>query len=116
VVHAPAAAEADRRAAQVGIPLRFAKRLSYPEPVTDHNAEQLAQMVRNGPDKHPGAVTVEDSDGRLIDLRKRNYKQRCEIASKVCACGREEVAGRARADERPRRSSWTRRWCSRSSG
>ena len=68
---------------QVGVPVRFAKRLSYPEPVTPYNAALLAQMVRNGPDKHPGAVRVEDFDGRIIDLKSRSYRQRVELANRL---------------------------------
>jgi len=34
---------------QVGIPIRFARRLTYPEPVTTFNAEELANMVRVSP-------------------------------------------------------------------
>lgn len=30
--------------------------------------QELRQMVTNGPDKHPGAVAVEDEFGRVISL------------------------------------------------
>ena len=70
---------------EVGVPVRFAKRLSYPEPVTPWNAAELAQMVCNGPDEHPGAVMVEEENGALIDLRKRNTRQRVEISQRILA-------------------------------
>jgi len=39
---------------EVGIPLYFATRLTYPEPVTPHNVQYLRRAVINGPDKYPG--------------------------------------------------------------
>ena len=39
---------------EIGIPQVIAKRLTYPQPVTDWNAQELRQMVMNGPDVHPG--------------------------------------------------------------
>ena len=40
---------------EIGFPEIFAKRLSFPEPVNDHNYEELKQLVENGPNVHPGA-------------------------------------------------------------
>jgi len=68
---------------EVGLPVRFAKKLSYPEPVTSWNAEELAQMVRNGAEKHPGAAFVEDEDGKMIDLSNLNDRQRNDIATSI---------------------------------
>jgi len=48
---------------QVGIPVRVAKVLTYPERVTPHNIEVLRQAVRNGPNVHPGANFVEHPNG-----------------------------------------------------
>jgi hypothetical protein len=39
---------------EVGIPLYFATRLTYPEAVTPHNVCYLRNAVINGPDKYPG--------------------------------------------------------------
>lgn len=39
---------------EIGIPDKFARRLSYPVPVTAWNVTDLRQMVMNGPDVHPG--------------------------------------------------------------
>lgn len=39
---------------EVGFPEIFAKRLSFPEPVNDHNYEELKQLVENGPNIYPG--------------------------------------------------------------
>ena len=39
---------------EIGIPLVFATKLTYPEPVTSFNFNELKQAVLNGPDVHPG--------------------------------------------------------------
>ena len=53
---------------QIGVPMRFAKKLTYPEPVTPWNVTMLRDMVVNGPEQHPGANFVEDEAGNLVDL------------------------------------------------
>ncbi|KAJ0407192.1 hypothetical protein ATCC90586_005281 [Pythium insidiosum] len=65
---------------QIGVPLRFAKTLTYPQPVTPWNVEEMRQLVINGPDVHPGANFVESETGRLIDLSKRTPHQREAIS------------------------------------
>lgn len=39
---------------EIGIPDIFARKLSYPVPVTPWNVAELRKMVMNGPDVHPG--------------------------------------------------------------
>ena len=39
---------------EIGIPLVFATKLTYPEPVTPWNFNELKQAVLNGPLVHPG--------------------------------------------------------------
>lgn len=68
---------------EVGVPVRFAKELMYPEPITEMNKRELAQMVRNGTTKHPGAVFVEDDRGNLIDLGKQSKRQRDDLAIRI---------------------------------
>ncbi|TYZ59332.1 hypothetical protein PybrP1_008512 [[Pythium] brassicae (nom. inval.)] len=65
---------------QIGVPLRFAKTLTYPQPVTPWNVEEMRQLVINGPDVHPGANFVESESGRLIDLKRRSAHQREAIS------------------------------------
>ncbi|KAK8809591.1 hypothetical protein WA158_000534 [Blastocystis sp. Blastoise] len=65
---------------EVGIPLRFAKELIYPEPVTSYNIAMLRQRVENGIEEYPGARYVEEEGGRLIDLSRRNRGQRKALA------------------------------------
>ncbi|XP_050732253.1 DNA-directed RNA polymerase III subunit RPC1-like [Eriocheir sinensis] len=44
---------------EVGVPIEVAKQLTYPERITAHNLSLMRQLVRNGPDVHPGAMFVE---------------------------------------------------------
>lgn len=45
---------------QVAVPRRIAKKLTYPERVTDYNIERLKKAVLNGTTQHPGANYVVD--------------------------------------------------------
>ncbi|KAL6937744.1 DNA-directed RNA polymerase II subunit rpb1 [Hanseniaspora osmophila] len=54
---------------QVGVPMSIAKTLTYPEVVTPYNIDRLTQLVRNGPNQHPGAKYVIRDNGARIDLR-----------------------------------------------
>ncbi|KAK9370544.1 hypothetical protein V1509DRAFT_616123 [Lipomyces kononenkoae] len=54
---------------QVGVPRSIAKTLTYPEIVTPYNIHKLTQLVRNGPNEHPGAKYVIRDTGERIDLR-----------------------------------------------
>ncbi|KAJ6256274.1 DNA-directed RNA polymerase I subunit rpa1 [Drechslerella dactyloides] len=53
---------------EIGIPLVFAKKLTYPEPVTPHNVDVMRQAVINGPNVWPGATHIENENGRLQRL------------------------------------------------
>ena len=68
---------------EVGLPLRFAKKLTFPEPVTPFNFDSLRQAVVNGPDVHPGANYVEDEFGQRIDLARRTKEEREAIAQRL---------------------------------
>lgn len=48
---------------QVGVPKHVAKLLTYPEKVTPHNLNLMRDLVRNGPQKYPGANYILDSTG-----------------------------------------------------
>ena len=39
---------------EIGIPEVFAKKLTFPQPVTAWNVQELRQAVINGPLQHPG--------------------------------------------------------------
>ncbi|CAH8532801.1 unnamed protein product [Heterobilharzia americana] len=48
---------------EVGVPLFFACRLTFPTPVTKFNLVQLRQLVMNGPNNYPGATSIQFSNG-----------------------------------------------------
>ena len=68
--------------AQVGVPRRLAKILTYPEHVTPHNLDKMREMVKNGPDVHPGANFVETGPGRSV-RKYLKYGDRSDIAKKL---------------------------------
>lgn len=43
---------------ELGVPLQMVKTLTFPEKVTKNNIERLQQLVKNGPDRYPGANFV----------------------------------------------------------
>ncbi|KAK1761154.1 hypothetical protein QBC47DRAFT_335191 [Echria macrotheca] len=65
---------------EIGVPPVFARKLTYPEPVTSHNFYDLRKAVINGPDKWPGAVAVENENGQLINLKSKTKEERTTIA------------------------------------
>jgi DNA-directed RNA polymerase beta' subunit len=70
---------------EIGVPPVFAIKLTYPEPVTNHNFYDLKEAVLNGPDKWPGAVAIENESGQVIQLRKKNYEERLALANQLLA-------------------------------
>eukprot|EP00455_Lapot_gusevi_P023602 TRINITY_DN244_c0_g1_i2.p1 TRINITY_DN244_c0_g1~~TRINITY_DN244_c0_g1_i2.p1 ORF type:complete len:1325 (-),score=504.26 TRINITY_DN244_c0_g1_i2:138-4112(-) len=65
---------------EVGIPERFAKTLSFPQPVTQYNVHEMRQAVINGPDVYPGANFIQDETGALINLKYRTPEQRVALS------------------------------------
>ncbi|XP_058460201.1 DNA-directed RNA polymerase I subunit RPA1 isoform X2 [Malaya genurostris] len=65
---------------EIGIPVTFAKRLTYPVPVTPWNVAELRKMVLNGPDEYPGANMIEDSNGQFSKISSMNTTQRQSMA------------------------------------
>jgi DNA-directed RNA polymerase beta' subunit len=70
---------------EIGVPPVFAMKLTYPEPVTNHNFYDLKEAVLNGPDKWPGAVAIENESGQVVALRKKNYEERLALANQLLA-------------------------------
>lgn len=68
---------------EIGVPPVFAKKLTYPERVTPHNVDRLAQMVINGPLKHPGAVLIRMEDGSETVLGKLSREDRTALARQL---------------------------------
>uniref|UniRef100_A0A182QAF2 DNA-directed RNA polymerase subunit n=1 Tax=Anopheles farauti TaxID=69004 RepID=A0A182QAF2_9DIPT len=65
---------------EIGIPRRFAMKLTYPVPVTPWNVAELRRWVLNGPDVYPGANKIENSNGRVIRISNTNVTQRQSMA------------------------------------
>ncbi|ORX40060.1 hypothetical protein BD324DRAFT_254113 [Kockovaella imperatae] len=68
---------------EIGIPPVFARKLTYPEPVTAQNVAELRQLVINGPRQHPGASMVQMEDGTRVSLDRTTLEQRTAIANQL---------------------------------
>jgi DNA-directed RNA polymerase II subunit RPB1 len=60
---------------EVGVPRSIARTLTFPETVNAYNIHKLTQLVRNGPNEHPGAKYVIRDNGERIDLRHSKRAQ-----------------------------------------
>ncbi|XP_061721966.1 DNA-directed RNA polymerase III subunit RPC1 [Cydia pomonella] len=69
---------------EVGVPVHVAKILTYPERVFPANLQWLRQLVRNGPDHHPGANYVQQRG--LPHKKYLKYGNREKIAQEL-KCG-----------------------------
>ncbi len=55
---------------EIGVPIKIAMNLSFPEIVNAHNIENLTKLVRNGPDNYPGAKYIRKNEPfRVIRLK-----------------------------------------------
>lgn len=70
---------------EIGVPPVFARKLTYPEPVTNHNFYELKEAVLNGVEKWPGAAAVESENGQVINLRTKNFEERQALANQLLA-------------------------------
>ncbi|NXS53970.1 RPA1 polymerase, partial [Brachypteracias leptosomus] len=68
---------------EIGIPMVFATKLTYPQPVTPWNVKELRQAVINGPQVHPGASMVINEDGSCTVLSATSLTQREAIAKQL---------------------------------
>jgi len=68
---------------EIGVPLVFARKLTYPEPVTSHNFEELSKAVINGMDKYPGAAAIENENGQVMSLKRKTLDQRKALAKQL---------------------------------
>ncbi len=66
---------------QVAVPIHVAKIMSYPEIVNRTNIEFIRQLVRNGPDVHPGANFILNPKTEKKNFLK--YGDRNEMAAKL---------------------------------
>ena len=72
---------------EIGLPLHFAKTLTFPTPVTSLNIAEMQNLVRRGPHEYPGAVWVEFPTGQRLDLSKMKERGRNAIASRLLSSG-----------------------------
>ncbi len=70
---------------EIGVPPVFAKKLTYPEPVTNHSFYELKQAVINGVERWPGAAAIENENGQVINLRTKNLEERQALANQLMA-------------------------------
>lgn len=70
---------------EIGVPPVFALKLTYPEPVNDHNYDELRQAVINGPNVWPGAAAIENENGQVINLAIKNLEERTALANQLQA-------------------------------
>jgi DNA-directed RNA polymerase II subunit RPB1 len=65
---------------ELGVPLKVAMNLTFPERVTAYNIDRLYALVQNGPETYPGAKSVQrsatgtETAGRMISLKHVNTK------------------------------------------
>lgn len=60
---------------ELGVPMKIAMNLTFPEKVTAYNRDYMYKLVQNGADKFPGAKTIVRADGRMISLKHVNTKE-----------------------------------------
>lgn len=68
---------------EIGIPPVFAVKLTYPEPVSAYNFEEMRKCVINGPTVWPGATHIEKEDGTLVALHTMTLEQRTALANQL---------------------------------
>ena len=54
---------------ELGVPLKVAMNITYPEIVNNRNKNFLSNLVKNGPDNYPGAKILEKAGGNSISLK-----------------------------------------------
>ncbi|TIC97718.1 DNA-directed RNA polymerase I subunit rpa1 [Colletotrichum higginsianum] len=78
---------------EIGVPPVFARKLTYPEPVTSHNFRDMQQVVVNGVDKWPGAAAIEYENGQIINLRSKSVDDRVSLANQLLAPTNYQMSG-----------------------
>ena len=57
---------------QLGVPMKVALNLTFPEVVNSFNIEELNEYIKNGPDKWPGAKSIIKQDGNRYVINDNN--------------------------------------------
>ena len=79
---------------EIGIPLYFAKTLTYPTPVTALNVAEMRSCVIRGANQYPGARWVELPNGRRIELTRMQQTKREAIAARLLSSNGIAIVGR----------------------
>ena len=79
---------------EIGIPLYFAKNLTYPTPVTALNVADMRACVIRGANQYPGARWVELPNGRRIELTRMQQTKREAIAARLLSSNGIAIVGR----------------------
>ncbi len=83
---------------EIGLPLYFAKTLTYPTPVTAININEMRNLVICGAHQYPGATWVELPNGRRLELGKMQQTKREAIAARLLSSNGIAIVGRQLRD------------------
>lgn len=70
---------------EIGVPPVFARKLTFPEPVTSHNFLEMQRAVINGPEVWPGASHIQKENGQLVNLARVKPDERMALANELLA-------------------------------
>jgi len=68
---------------EVGIPIKIAMSIPFPEIVTPENYDKLSELVRNGRNKYPGANKIVRRNGISYDIRYRTKPTKLQFGDIV---------------------------------
>jgi DNA-directed RNA polymerase II subunit RPB1 len=54
---------------ELGVPIKIAMNLTYPEKINRYNREKLIELIKNGPDKYPGAKYLRKVNENMRTVR-----------------------------------------------
>jgi len=66
---------------ELGVPIKVAMNLTFPEEVNNYNIEEMRKLIRNGPDVWPGAKYVRLASSR--ETKSLRYADRNVLAAEV---------------------------------
>ena len=82
---------------QLGVPIKIALNLTFPEIVNSFNIEELKTYIKNGPDIWPGAKSIIKRDGNRYTINDSNIYLHATIlrlSSKLDCCHPRRPRGR----------------------
>jgi len=78
---------------EIGLPMHFAKTLTFPEPCNPRNLAHMQTLIERGPHQHPGACWVEYKPGQRIALERMNQNERKAVAERLAIMLKRGLAG-----------------------